>query len=93
MYAFEGGKIAVDGWGGSWIDVHDADGRVKYPPIEGQVQSPAENFVDAILGRAEPRTNVVNGVIQSELIDAIYESARTGKPAGPKPLDRAPGHV
>ncbi len=84
MYAFEGGKIAVDGWSGSWIEVHDAYGRVKYPPIVGQPQSPAENFVDAILGRSEPRTNVVNGVIQSELMDAIYESARTGKPAGPK---------
>ena len=83
MYAFERGKIAVDGWSGGWIEVHDDHGRVKYPPIEGRPQSPAENFIDAILGRAEPRTHVVNGVVQSELMDAIYESASTGAPAGP----------
>ena len=29
------------------------------------------------LGRAEPRTTPANGIIQSELMDAIYESART----------------
>ena len=37
-----------------------------------------ENFVDAILGRAEPRTTPANGILQSKLMDAIYESARTG---------------
>jgi hypothetical protein len=37
------------------------------------------NFIDAILGRAEPKTSPGNGIVQSELMDAIYESARTGK--------------
>ena len=45
--------------------------------------SPDHNFIDAILGRAEPRTSVKNGIIQSQLMDAIYESQRTGKPARP----------
>jgi predicted dehydrogenase len=46
--------------------------------------SPDHNFIDAVLGRAEPKTSVRNGVIQSQLMDAIYESQRTGKPARPK---------
>jgi predicted dehydrogenase len=82
-YAFERGKVYIDGWGGSWIEVFDADGPVKYPPIEGQTEFPDDNFIDAIAGRAEPRTTARNGVIQSELMDAIYESARTGQTARP----------
>ena len=43
------------------------------------------DLVDAILGRAEPKTTPINGVLQSELMDAIYESAKTGQVARPKP--------
>ena len=46
--------------------------------------APADNFVDAIAGRDEARTSPANGIVQSELMDAIYESARTGKPARPE---------
>lgn len=82
-YCFEGGRIDVDGWGGGWIKVYDHD-QIKYPVITGKAQSPNDNFVDAVLGRAEPCTSPRNGIIQSELMDAIYESARTGQPARPK---------
>lgn len=86
MYlAFDGGRVEVDGWGGNWIKVFkEGVGEVKYPPIQGTAQSPNDNFIDAILGRAEPQTSVANGIIQSELMDAIYESARTGRPARPR---------
>ena len=83
-FMFDGGKIEIDPWGGNWINVYEADERVKYPPITGESQYPDDNFIDAILGRAEPRTTAAHGILQSELMDAIYESARTGKPAGPK---------
>jgi len=84
-YAFEDGRVDIDGWGGSWIKIFTrSEGEVKYPPITGKSQRPVENFIDAILGRAEPMTSVINGVIQSELMDAIYESARTGLPARPQ---------
>jgi len=84
-FIFEGGKIDIDGWNGSWIKVSKGDGQdIKYPPIEGQTQSSNDNFIDAILGRAQARTSANNGIIQSELMDAIYESAKTGKPAKPK---------
>lgn len=92
MYlTFEKGRVEVDGWGGSWIKVfgpgggHGGGGQVKYPPITGKAQTPDDNFIDAILGRAEPKTSPINGVLQSELMDAIYESAKTGQVARPKP--------
>lgn len=82
-FLFEKGRVDIDGWGGSWINVFEPE-KVKYPAIPGKAQSPNDNFVDAIRGRAEPRTTPSNGIVQSELMDAIYESARTGKPARPK---------
>jgi predicted dehydrogenase len=82
---FENGRVEIDGWGGSWIRIFKrGEGQVKYPVIPGKPESPDDNFIDAILGRAEPQTSPINGVIQSELMDAIYESARTGQVARPK---------
>ena len=84
VYLFDGGKIEIDGWSGAWINVYKGGHRVKYPKVTGEQQWPDDNFIDAILGRAEPRTSVTNGIVQSELMDAIYESARTSQPARPK---------
>ena len=67
----------MDGWGGSWIKIWH-NGQVKYPQITGTSGNPMDNLIDAILGRAPAATSPLNGVIQSELMDAIYESARTG---------------
>jgi predicted dehydrogenase len=85
----ENGRVEIDGWGGSWIKVFrggqgHGQGQVKYPPITGKAESPDDNFIDAILGRAQPQTSPLNGINQSELMDAIYESARTGQVARPK---------
>lgn len=82
-FMFEHGRIDIDGWEGKWIKVWQGNERVKYPVIPGEPQTPNDNFVDAILGRAEPRTSIQNGIVQSELMDAIYESAKTGLPAKP----------
>lgn len=84
VFIFDNGRVEIDGWGGGWINVFQGAEKVKYPPITGKALQPADNFVDAILGRDEPRTGPVNGIIHSELMDAIYESARTGLPARPK---------
>jgi predicted dehydrogenase len=83
-FIFENGRIDVDGWGGGWIRVYDKGQEVKEPKLPTGVSNPNDNFIDAILGRAEPRTSPQNGIVQSELMDAIYESAKTGKPAKPK---------
>ena len=84
-FIFDGGRVEIDGWGASWINIWKGDQKVKYPPITAEMgaPSPDHNFIDAILGRAEPRTSVTNGIIQSQLMDAVYESQRTGKPARP----------
>ena len=82
-FIFEKGRVDIDGWGGGWINIFEPE-RVKYPVITGKAQSPNDNFIDVIRGRAEARTSPRNGIIQSELMDAIYESAKTGKPARPK---------
>jgi len=85
MYlSFDNGRVEIDGWNGQWIKVWKGSELVKYPPILGAANTPNDNFIDAILGRAEPRTSPANGIIQSELMDAIYESARTGQIARPK---------
>jgi predicted dehydrogenase len=86
MYlTFEEGRVDIDGWSGSWIKVfRRGQGEVKYPPITGKAETPDDNFISAILGRDEPRTSPANGIMQSELMDAIYESARTGQVARPK---------
>ena len=85
-FIFDGGRVEVDGWGASWIRVWKGDQPVKYPPITPEMgfPSPDFNFIDSVLGRAEPRTSAINGIIQSQLMDAIYESQRTGKPARPQ---------
>ena len=85
-YMFDDGRINIDGWSASWIEVYKPKGeKVENPPITDNMfaGSPAQNFVDAILGRAEARTTPDNGIVQCELMDAIYKSASTGKVAVP----------
>lgn len=85
-FIFDGGRIEIDGWGGGWIRVFDNSKLIDPSPVTPEMSagSADKNFIDAILGRAEPRTSVMNGIIHSELMDAIYESAKTGVPAKPK---------
>ncbi|GAG29860.1 unnamed protein product, partial [marine sediment metagenome] len=79
------GRVEIDGWGGGWIKVFGSDGKqIEDPPIEGEEFTPLENFIAALLGKDDPPTNPTHGVIQTELMDAIYESQRTGQPAEPK---------
>ena len=44
------------------------------------VQSAYYCFVESILGKMKPIATGEEGVIVMELLDAIYKSARTGKP-------------
>ncbi|HUU59628.1 MAG TPA: Gfo/Idh/MocA family oxidoreductase [Phycisphaerae bacterium] len=50
--------------------------------------TPARNFHDAIHRKAKPRCGGRLGILLADLMDALYESARTGKPA--KVARRAP---
>jgi predicted dehydrogenase len=84
-YVFERGVIEIDAWNGSWIREYRERGRteteISLPVATGHAM---HNFIDVLHGRAEPRTTPTDGVLQSELMDAIYESARTGGVARPK---------
>lgn len=82
VYIFDGGRIECDGWNGSWIKVWKGDQEIE-ASLDATTTNPDDNFIDAILGRAESRTSPINGINQSELMDAIYESARTGTIAKP----------
>jgi predicted dehydrogenase len=83
VYAFENGRIEFDPWNASYLRIWQGKDQVKYPMVPGNPTTPDDNFIDAILGKAQPRTSPENGIIQCELMDAIYESARTSKPAKP----------
>lgn len=80
---FEDGLVEINPWSGSDLQVSARDGQVETPVFEAQSQTPNDNFVAAILGREQPMTSPINGVLQSELMDAIYQSASTGKIARP----------
>lgn len=82
-FFFDNGKIDVDGWYSKWIRCWHGQYEVQADLSAGDT-SPVDNFVDGILGRAEPRTSPLNGIVHSELVDAIYESARTGLPVKPR---------
>lgn len=84
VFIFENGRIECDGWGGSWLKVWKGNQEQTDLKLDTSSSTPGENFIDAILGRAEPRTSPRNGINQSEIMDAIYESARTGAVAKPK---------
>ena len=42
-------------------------------------QQPVDNFIDAILGRAQPLSTGDDGLRVVEVIEAAYQSSRTGK--------------
>ncbi len=85
VFNFEDARVEIDGWNGQWIKAFDKGyGNPDLPiELEGEAQTPDDNFIDAILGRANPQTSPQNGINHSELMDAIYQSIETGQPAQP----------
>jgi len=77
------GKIEFNPWNASWVKVWKGKEPLEKLPITGEPVSPAANFLDAVAGKDEPRSTAATGIILSELMDLIYESARTGHPARP----------
>ena len=86
-FIFSGGRVSIDGWSGSWLRAYDADGEIDELSCTGEATPTALNFVAAILGQEEPATGPTDGVRQSELMDALYESARIGRPVAPARTD------
>ena len=83
-YLFEDGKVEIDPWNASFMRVWRGKEQQADLHLEGHPTHPADNLLDAIAGRDEVRAGVRSGIIHSELMDAIYESARTGGVARPR---------
>lgn len=85
---FERGRAQLDpcGWSNTPIKIWKDGKAVRYPKIEGDPVTPTENFLDAIQGKDHVRATAQNGILHSQLMDAIYESARTGQAAKVKQL-------
>ena len=82
-FIFAGGRVSTDGWTGRWLRAYDGDGEVDELGCAGEGTPSTLNFLGAIRGTEEPATGPIDGVRHSELMDALYESARTGRPVTP----------
>ena len=77
-FVFDSGRIDIDGWNGKWIHVYDSSANEVKIELPEKKMTPLENFIDSILGKDEPATSPLNGVMQSQLMDAIYDSGKSG---------------
>jgi predicted dehydrogenase len=84
-FLFEGGRIDIDGWEGKWMHVFQGSEEI-LPNHTGENISPIHSFVRVICEKGEAAANVEHGVMQSELLDAIYASAARNRPINPKDL-------
>ena len=78
-FIFTGGRIDADAWQGDWVRSYRPDQEPVV--IEGLGEpSPDDNFIDAILGRADLLATESDGLSVAALMDALYRSAETGRP-------------
>ncbi|HEU5090342.1 MAG TPA: Gfo/Idh/MocA family oxidoreductase, partial [Roseiflexaceae bacterium] len=70
------GTIKTSIYGGS-LEHWQEGQKVKYPVVP-EVNSLQQNFVDIVRGTASTPSPALLGLRQARLMDAIYESARTG---------------
>jgi predicted dehydrogenase len=66
-----------------WVVRHSraggpADGLVPEAELPAG-ETTTDHFVDAVLGRTEPRIPLIDAVISAHIVEAAYESVRTGK--------------
>lgn len=71
------GSIKCSIYGGGRLEQWDGSDLVKYPAVP-EVPSVQQNFVDCVLGRDTTPSPALLGLRQARLMDAIYESGRTG---------------
>ncbi len=82
-FIFDNGRVDIDPWQGTSITVFKGKDRVKYPPISSTIIDPVDNILDAIEGKAHVIAGPELGTRMSDLMDAIYASAKQGKPVRP----------
>lgn len=79
LFATEG-TIKTGIWGEKLEHFDKAGNKILYPYVPYKTVPPERNFVDAILGRDTLRCPGRYGILLAELMDAIYESIKTGHP-------------
>ena len=80
VFIFDDARVQIDPWSGGSIKAWDKDGEIDIEKeIEGEYVNPTRHFIDVLQGKSQPCNTPENGVHQSELMDAIYESAKTGR--------------
>lgn len=76
----------VTGIHGGRLEYFDRDGGLVLPPRlkdehhKAHQSTPVRNFALSLLGLQEPQCPVRFGVLNSQLMDGIYQSAREGRP-------------
>jgi predicted dehydrogenase len=75
--------LQLELWRGTMTLIDFADRRTEFPPLtENEIypgQSPALNFVDAILGKTPNGSPGELGLVSMEIIEAACESAQTNR--------------
>jgi len=84
--------IITDQYGGK-LEITGANNKKVYPHVEQALEAPAAgtphaNFVNALKGTEPLRAPVRYGVLLSALMDALYESASSGKVVKVKPVPK-----
>jgi predicted dehydrogenase len=74
------GRVVTGIHGGRLEHYNDKGQLIKYPRVTQAHFTPDKNFVHCLLGVAEPRCGVRYGILHSWLMDALYESAKKGRP-------------
>ena len=80
VFIFDKGRVRIDPWAGQRIQAWDKDEQIDLSNELGATTvTPTRHFVDLMQGKSAPTTSAENGVHQSELMDAIYASAKLGR--------------
>ncbi len=67
---------------GSVLTYYKGRELVRYPRVSDRgSKTPVANFVAAVQGKEEPKCPPIYGVRLAQLMDAVYESIETGRPA------------
>ena len=78
-FIFDGGRIDVDAWRGEWVHSYRPDHEPER--LEGLGEpSPDDNFIDAVLGKADLVATEHDGLLVAAFTDALYRSAASGRP-------------
>jgi glucose-fructose oxidoreductase len=79
-YEYVGGKEM-------WITIDDRTRQKSFPPVD-QFAAELEYFADCIQNGQDPEPDGLEGWMDVRIIEAIYQSARAGRPVSIEPLPR-----